>query len=474
MLFNSLAFVVFILLVIPLYYSLRLKYQNIFLLIVSYIFYGYWDWRFLFLLAISTAVDYSIGIAISKTDKLSRRRFFLFISLTTNLGILGFFKYFDFFVQSAADFLIFLGFQPHIPTLNIILPVGISFYTFQTLSYTIDIYRRQLTPTRDLIAFALFVSYFPQLVAGPIERARHLLPRLTQERIVSWHAVAVGLELIIIGYFKKVGIADSLGPIIDGRFAAPNAASGADLLLVIYLFSIQIYCDFSGYTDIARGVSRLLGIELMRNFNQPYFSKNITDFWRRWHISLSSWLRDYLYISMGGNRYGRLKTYRNLLMTMVLGGLWHGANWTFVIWGLLHGLYLSIHKWIIERTTNQTDHQHWLKNLIAIVITFHLVSLTWIFFRADSFHIAMQIIYGIISWQPNESWLTPLNWLSPKLFILLTTLFMLERIQIKQGDHAIMVGRSAFMRTMVYSWLIVLTLTLGNLNDNVPFIYFQF
>lgn len=474
-LFNSLVFFVFLAAVLPVYYSLRLRAQNIWLLAASYLFYGFWDWRFLFLLAASTVIDFAIGIWMAASDDEQKRKRLLFASLGANLGILGFFKYFNFFVDSAADLLAVFGFQAHMPTLEIILPVGISFYTFQTLSYTFDIYRRRLEPTRNFLNFALFVAYFPQLVAGPIERAKHLLPLLESARTVSWRSIAVGIELILIGYFKKVGIADSLGPIVDARFAAPEFASGADLLLAVYLFSFQIYCDFSGYTDIARGISRLFGVELMRNFNQPYLSTSITEFWRRWHISLSSWLRDYLYISLGGNRHGKGKTYRNLMLTMVLGGLWHGASWNFVIWGFLHGAYLAVHKWVLDlRGRKHERPRSWWGSLIAIVVTFHLVAFTWIFFRADTFAGALQIIHGIATWQPATDWLAPVNWLSPRLLLLVGLLVLIDVVQHRQGDHAVMVGRSIWARTLVYAGLVVVTLMFGNLNENVPFIYFQF
>lgn len=477
MLFNSLTFFIFLTIVLPVYYSLKLRAQNIWLLIASYVFYGCWDWRFLLLLMASTLVDFLIGLAIGGAQDERVRKRWLMVSLASNLGILGFFKYFNFFIDSAAEVIRLAGFQPHLPTLQIVLPVGISFYTFQSLSYTIDIYRRRLEPCRDLIDFALFVSYFPQLVAGPIERAKHLLPLLQSARTVNWQSIAVGVELILIGYFKKVGVADTLAPMVDARFAAPQFASGADLLLAVYLFAFQIYCDFSGYTDIARGVSRLLGVELMRNFNQPYLSADITDFWRRWHISLSSWLRDYLYISLGGNRHGIGKTYRNLMLTMMLGGLWHGASWNFIIWGTLHGFYLSVHKWLMERGRKAPHHGHVHglgRRLVAIVVTFHAVCFAWIFFRAETFQSAFAVLHGIATWQAGSDWIAPLNWLSPRLLVLLGMLAVIDLVQARQGDHAVLVGRSLSLRTVSYAALVVATLALGNLNDNVPFIYFQF
>jgi D-alanyl-lipoteichoic acid acyltransferase DltB (MBOAT superfamily) len=287
-------------------------------------------------------------------------------------------------------------------TLNIILPVGISFYTFQTMAYTIDVYRKKQEPADDFTAFALYVSFFPLLLAGPIERSDHLLPQFKKVRVFDYSIVRTGIPLILFGYFKKVVIADSLVSIVESCFHNPGLVSGPDLLFGMYAFAIQIYCDFSGYTDIARGVARFLGIDLVNNFSAPYFSRNITEFWRRWHMSLSSWLRDYLYISIGGNRKGKIRTYLNLMVTMLLGGLWHGASWTFVIWGGLHGLYLSIHKILVRGKKAGSEvwgdnRLGYIGDLLKILLTFHLVCITWIFFRASSLDLAGQYILGIFS-----------------------------------------------------------------------------
>ena len=327
MLFNSWEYFVFLPVVLLLYYSLTRRWQNHLLLAASYIFYSWWDWRFTVLLVISTIVDFYLGIAIHQAEEPRHRRRLLVISCIVNFGMLGFFKYFNFFSDSAAHLLQSLGLHAHPIVLQIILPAGISFYTFQTMNYVIDIYRREMQPTRNILTYATFVSYFPHLVAGPIIRAELLLPQLENERVVDNQKFRGGCLLILIGLFKKVVIADSLAPDVTPYFTHPATYSSLVLLKGLYYFSLQIYCDFSGYTDIARGTSRLLGIELPENFNQPYLSQTITEFWRRWHISLSSWLRDYLYIPLGGNRRGRLRTYGNLMLTMVLGGLWHGANW---------------------------------------------------------------------------------------------------------------------------------------------------
>ena len=343
MFFNSLQFAVFFLIVYGLYLNLPHRLQNRMLLVASYVFYGAWDWRFLSLIAISTVIDFYCGQAMHKSTSDSRRKRFLLISLTANLGMLGFFKYFGFFSESLS--LLFSEFGVNLDpiTLNIVLPVGISFYTFQTLSYTIDIYRRDMKPCKDFLDFALFVSFFPQLVAGPIERARRLLPQLTKPRHIDLKLVSGGIYLIAWGLFKKIVIADNLGVYVDSTFANVEFANG-EVLIAVLAFAFQIYCDFSGYSDIARGLARMLGIKLMLNFNLPYIARNPSDFWRRWHISLSTWLRDYLYLSLGGNRKGNRRTYVNLFTVMLLGGLWHGAAWNFVLWGAYHGLLLGIHR----------------------------------------------------------------------------------------------------------------------------------
>lgn len=476
MVFNSVEFFVLLAIVLPVYFCVRLRVQNALLLVASYVFYGFWDWRFLSLIFVSTMVDYAIGRQLGGSTDDRRRKLLVITSVAVNIGILGFFKYAGFFVDSFAIMLESFGFDVHLPTLQIVLPVGISFYTFQTLSYTIDVYRRKMEPTRDLLTFALFVAFFPQLVAGPIERAKHLLPILANKRIVSWKNIAVGLELILLGFVKKVAVADTLAPLVDARYMDPSAASGSDLLLATYLFSIQIYCDFSGYSDIARGSARLFGIKLMRNFEQPYLSSSITEFWRRWHISLSSWLRDYVYISFGGNRLGQWMTYRNLMLTMLLGGLWHGASWTFVIWGGLHGLYLGVHKFFrgASAGSGTSGSRLMLRKLASIFITFQLVTFTWIFFRAGSLADAMAVIAGIGQWQAGSGLLTPLSWLSPRLLILVSCVLLIDWYQARSTYHAFMVGWPAWRRTLAYTVLLGIILVLGNLSGDVPFIYFQF
>ena len=477
MVFNSVVFGLFLILVLIGYHSLKWRYQNYLLLLSSYVFYGYWDWRFLFLIFISTIVDYYCGIYIESSISKKSRKLFLSFSIIANIGILGFFKYFNFFIDSAVSLLSGLGLKSNIPLLNIILPVGISFYTFQTLSYSIDIYRKQLKPTRDFLTFALYVAYFPQLVAGPIERATRLLPQLLSSRVVSWPQIGIGIELILIGFLKKVGIADTLSPLVDSRFQFSNHAVWSDLILSVYLFSIQIYCDFSGYSDIARGVSKLFGIELMRNFEQPYLSNNISDFWRRWHISLSTWFKDYFYIPLGGNREGVIKTYRNLMLTMIVCGLWHGANWTFVAWGGLHGFYLIIHRSIFRSDVNPIIKNPVINNLKSFcktIYTFQLVAFGWILFRCDNITHFKNFLWGILSLQNGTDALTKLSWVSPKIILLVMLLFTIDLIQKRTGKHAIFLNKNFILRGVAYAGLTIAIFLLGGIDVQVPFIYFQF
>ena len=383
MVFNSWQFLAFALVVYALYYRLPLRGQNWMLLVASYIFYGAWDVRFLALLAGSTLIDYYVALRLAAESRPAVRKRWLMVSLIGNLGTLAFFKYFGFFVDSATTALEALGLPVARLQLHIVLPVGISFYTFQTLSYTIDVYRDHLTPTRTLRDFALYVAYFPQLVAGPIERATRLLPQLTHARVVSMAHIHRGVWLISWGLFKKVVIADNLAMIVDRTFATGSGASGWEYLVAIYAFAYQIYCDFSGYSDIARGLAALMGIDLMINFNRPYLATDPRDFWGRWHISLSTWLRDYLYIPLGGNRSGAGRTALALFATMVLGGLWHGAAWTFVAWGAFHGALLVGHRFLFHARgvpAPQTFAGRW----VARIVMFHLVAFGWLLFRAES------------------------------------------------------------------------------------------
>lgn len=398
MLFNTYIFFIFLGLVLSVFLLLKNqpKLRIIWVLLASYLFYGYWEWKFLTLILISTGIDFIAALQIDRSHSNPSKKKWLLLSLFTNLGILAYFKYANFFIHSFTNLLEQFGTSFSLPVLEIILPVGISFYTFQTMSYTIDVYRGRVKAENRLINFALFVTFFPQLVAGPIERAEHILNQFKGRFYPSQQQFKDGIKLIILGLFKKVMIGDTLGRLVDEMFTSPSSFNSLELFTAVILFGFQIYADFSGYSQIARGASKLLGIELMKNFTQPYLSLHITEFWRRWHISLSSWLKDYLYISLGGNKVGRTKL--NLFITMLLGGLWHGANWTFVIWGFLHGLYLSIHKYILKRSF--TIHP-----ILSWIFTQALVFYAWLYFRSnsidDAFFIQKRILeftYSIEGW----------------------------------------------------------------------------
>ena len=393
MLFNSLEFLIFLPTVFLLYwffFQKNLRVQNLLLLISSYVFYGWWDYRFLSLIFLSTVVDYFVGLKIHDSDD-KKKKSFLWISILFNLGLLGFFKYFNFFIDSWIDLLGAIGYeQGSTWTLNVILPVGISFYTFQTMSYSLDIYHGKLKPTKDFISFASFVSFFPQLVAGPIERASNLLPQILSNRIFKYEQGVQGLRLILYGMFKKVVIADSLAPNVDTIFENYASLNGGVLLLGLIYFSFQIYCDFSGYSDIAIGTSKLFGFELMSNFKFPYFSRDIGEFWRRWHISLSTWFRDYLYIPLGGSKGGKWLSIRNIFIIFIVSGFWHGANWTFIMWGLIHAiLYIPLFLKGKNRqyTTSIVAEGKWfpsLKELFQMGSTFFFTMIAWVFFRSEN------------------------------------------------------------------------------------------
>ncbi|PKA98761.1 LOW QUALITY PROTEIN: D-alanyl-lipoteichoic acid acyltransferase DltB (MBOAT superfamily) [Flavobacteriaceae bacterium MAR_2009_75] len=394
MLFNSIEFLLFLPTVFLLYWfffagSLRL--QNVLILVSSYVFYGWWDYRFLLLIFLSTIVDYIIGQSIDSAESKASRRSLLYVSMIFNLGVLGFFKYFNFFIDSWVELLDSFGYKvENTFTLQIILPVGISFYTFQTMSYTIDVYRRNLKPTKDFISFASFVSFFPQLVAGPIERATNLLPQILSKRQFYSDIAIQGLRLIVWGMFKKVVIADSLAPVVDNIFSNYQDFDGGTLFFGAIFFAFQIYCDFSGYSDIAIGVSKLFGFELMSNFKFPYFSRDIGEFWRRWHISLSTWFRDYLYIPLGGSRGGEWVSLRNIFVIFLVSGFWHGANWTFIIWGLIHALLyvpsfiLSTNRRFVSSVVAEKNNIPSVRELWQMGSNFFFVTLAWVFFRSES------------------------------------------------------------------------------------------
>lgn len=396
MLFNSYAFWIFLALIWAIYRILPHRGQNLLLLGASYFFYGCWDWQFLPLILTTTLVNYFTALGIEASDSPKRHKLLMAASATVSLGLLAYFKYMGFFAESAATLLTNLGFQPSWSTLNIVLPVGISFYTFQTMSYTIDIYRKQIKATHSITDFALYVAYFPQLVAGPIERSSSLMPQITHPRRKRTGDFSEGLYLVLFGLFLKVVVGDNLGFVANGIFGAQKGSlTGTEALVGIYCFAFQIYGDFAGYSSIARGVSKWFGIDLMTNFRMPYLARNPSDFWQRWHISLSSWLRDYLYIPLGGNRGSRFNIYRNLMLTMLLGGLWHGAGWTFLVWGGIHGAILCIYRILGDKVKLPGT---WGRGLASLGF-FHLVCLAWLFFRADTFAQAWDMLSLIFTQQ---------------------------------------------------------------------------
>lgn len=480
MLFNSIDFAIFLPVVFILYWFVtnhNLKLQNFFLLIVSYVFYGWWDWRFLSLLIFSTFIDFFVGLRLEKEQVPIRRKLFLSVSIISNLGLLGFFKYYNFFLDSFVDAFTFMGGEVSARSLNVILPVGISFYTFQTLSYAIDIYRRKLEPTHDFIAFAAFVTFFPQLVAGPIERATNLLPQFFRKRELNYHDSVDGLRQILWGLFKKVVIADNSAQIANQIFNNPEDYGGSTLLLGAFFFAIQIYCDFSGYSDIAIGTARLFGFSLMRNFAFPYFSRDIAEFWRRWHISLSTWFRDYLYIPLGGSKGGMLMKVRNTFIVFLVSGFWHGANWTFLIWGALNALYflpllLSNKNRINLDIVAQGKLLPTFAEFNRILLTFLLTLFAWIFFRAQSVTEAINIIGTIFSASFFE--VPDISARAYLVLILIAIFIMIEWIG-REGQYAIENVGSAFSRpvrwAVYYSLVFLIFLFAG---QGQTFIYFQF
>jgi alginate O-acetyltransferase complex protein AlgI len=397
MTFNSIQYVVFLLLVIAIVWSIRSRWRNPFLLLASYAFYASWDWRFLGLIVVSTLIGYTSGLALEATDDETKRKRILGFRIVLNLGILGVFKYANFFLDSGAGVLRLAGVDVSNPALRIILPIAISYMTFEEIAYAMDVYRREIRATHNLVHYAVFVAFFPKLVAGPILRPKELLPQIAEERPApDRDMVRAGVWLILLGLFKKVVLADSMARVADEAFNNPDSFGSVGLMIGVYAFAIQIYGDFSGYTDIARGSSMLLGFHLPLNFRQPYLSNSVTAFWKTWHISLSSWLRDYLYIPLGGNRRGPRRTMVNLFTVMILGGLWHGAGWTFIVWGALHGTYLAVERWrAIDLRYDNSARPPRRGDLWRMALTFHLVCLAWIAFRAPTIGSAWNYLTNI-------------------------------------------------------------------------------
>lgn len=496
MLFNSIKFLAFFPVVFSVFWLLSnsdsvlrklfpswkepaLNLQNAFVLAASYIFYAAWDYRFLSLIIFSSMVDYTVGIGMGRAVTRLHRRILLAISLSVNLGFLGFFKYYNFFAESFSDLLVSMGLQANIETLNIILPVGISFYTFQTLSYSIDVYRGTMKPSRNILAFFTYVAFFPQLVAGPIERAAQLLPQFLEKRKFDYGQAIQGMRQILWGFFKKVVIADTCAPLVNEIFANHEVASPGMLIVGAVLFAFQIYGDFSGYSDIAIGTSRLMGFNLMQNFAFPYFSRDIAEFWRRWHISLSTWFRDYLYIPLGGSRVGDLKKIRNVFAIFLVSGFWHGANWTFIFWGGLNALYFLPLLLAKKNRSNlgvvaQDSLLPDLREFTAILSTFLLTCMAWIFFRAasleEAFSYCMNITQGWGSgfWQGVSLEPSSFDWLVPYLIFFL----LIEWWNRREQYGFVLRHARWYVRYPLY--ILVLFLVVHHFGSENDFIYFQF
>ena len=474
MLFNSIDFAYFLPIVLLLFWLLskNLKAQNLVLLLASYVFYGWWDWRFLFLIALSSFADYIIGIQLHKAQ--TNRKYWLVLSLVSKLGMLAFFKYADFFAQSFSDAFSLFGQHIEVSRLNIILPVGISFYTFQTLSYTLDIYKRKLEPTKSLVSFLAYVSFFPQLVAGPIERASNLLPQFFQNKKIKSDLFVAGLQQMLWGFFKKMVIADNCAIIVDQIFNQAPEYSGLTLFIGAVFFGFQIYGDFSGYSDIAIGTAKLFGFNLSQNFAFPYFSRDIAEFWRKWHISLSSWFKDYLYIPLGGSRASKAKTIRNIFIIFLVSGFWHGANWTFVFWGFAHAL-LFVPLFVLNKNRTFTQNNHNLSpiNLWRMLSTFVLVCLAWILFRAQNIEQAI-FIYGKIF--DFTSWTSPsLEGFNSTIIIsMIVFLLVVEWNNKKEINPLKNINKlPAVVRWLFYSFLLF-CISMFSPTQELPFIYFQF
>ncbi len=484
MLFNSIDFAIFLPIIFLLYWYIvneNIKQQNILIVVASYLFYSWWDWKFLSLIILSTLVDFSIGKKLKQEEDQRKRKILLWVSILVNLGILGFFKYYNFFLDNFITAFSFLGMEIKANSLDLILPVGISFYTFQTMSYTIDVYKRKFEPTNDIIAFAAFVSFFPQLVAGPIERATNLLPQFYIKRKFDYVKAVDGLRQILWGLFKKIVIADNCAELANQIFNNSADANGSSLVLGAIFFAFQIYGDFSGYSDIAIGTARLFGFNLKQNFAFPYFSRDIAEFWRRWHISLSTWFKDYLYIPLGGSRVGLSKKIRNTFIIFIVSGLWHGANWTFIIWGLLNALYflpllISGNNRKNLNIVGSSKSLPTVYELLQILKTFCLTVFAWIFFRAENINHAFEIIDTIFSKTLFISKMSDFSGtsMSPNKMIQLLLLFIIVEWMGREGKFAIeKIKLPRYGRWCVYLIIGVLIFWIGNFNET-EFIYFAF
>ncbi|MDT0676811.1 MBOAT family O-acyltransferase [Autumnicola musiva] len=477
MLFNSLPFMVFLPVVFVFYWILlkkRLQAQNVLLLVASYVFYGWWDYRFLTLIAASTLIDFFIGLALTKKNLLRWKKPLLWVSIVFNLGMLGVFKYYNFFIDSWMEAGQALGFNMHFSSLQLILPVGISFYSFQTLSYTIDIYRNKIKPTSDFIRFAAFVSFFPQLVAGPIERASNLLPQFSRRREFNFEFAKSGIHLIIWGLFQKMVIADNCATFVNNIFNNYENLNSLTLALGSVYFAFQIYGDFAGYSNIAIGTARLFGFDLMRNFNYPYFSRDVAEFWRRWHISLSTWFRDYLYIPLGGSRGSRKEQVRNVFIIFLVSGFWHGANWTFVVWGAIHAsLFIPLLLWRTNRKNLNGVAQNNLlpgfREFLHILLTFSVVCMAWVFFRSPSISSSFGYFSSFFENFGLSTEYLSIGRYSTELLLLIALFISIEWAS-RREEHPF-AGKQKFVKTSVA--LLMITM-FGVFSKHSDFIYFQF
>ncbi len=483
MFFNSFEFLIFLPVVFFLYWFIfnkNLTSQNILLLIASYFFYGWWSWKFLILLALSTMLDFLYGFGVASANK-GKSRFFLWLSIINNLGILGVFKYYNFFATEFARGFGALGLHVNPVLLNIALPVGISFYTFHGMSYVFDIYKGVRKPATNFVEYAVFVSFFPLLVAGPIERANHLLPQIQVKRVFNYDQAADGAKLILWGLFKKVVISDTLATYVDIIFSHNGAYSGSTNLLGAIFFAFQIYCDFSGYSDIAMGVAKQFGFELFRNFNYPYFSRDIAEFWRRWHISLSSWFRDYLYIPMGGSRVGRARRVLNTFIIFIVSGFWHGASWTYIVWGGLNALYITPLVWSSKNRTNMDTVATGrtfptIRELLMMGITFILSVFAWIFFRAKTVGIAWSFLKRIFSKSLFAVPYFPGIGRTTAVYFLIVFLLLMDWNGRFDNHPLEKIGLKTkpYVRWTFYMIMIMMIFSYSNLNQVQQFIYFQF
>ena len=487
MLFNSAQFVAFFAVVYGLYLVLRHRYQNLLLLGASYVFYGSWDWRFLGLMLFSTTMDYGFGLLLGRVEHAARRKAILVTSVTVNLGVLFVFKYFNFFAASLDRLLTVFALHLDARILGVVLPLGISFYTFHNLSYIVDVYRRRVAPARSFVDFGLYVALFPQLIAGPIARPAHLLPQIQGERRITLDMLRSGAWLILLGYFKKVVLADNMAPFTKQLFEHPQSMHGAEVLFGLYAFAFQIYGDFSGYSDIARGLSNLMGFDLMVNFERPYFAANPADFWRRWHISLSTWLRDYLYIPLGGNRRGTARMYANLLLTMFLGGLWHGAAWHFVAWGVFHGVLLCGYRFLREGAGRRAQGADdalattttcapppaprplgRLRHALAVVAFFHITCFGWLLFAVKSLADVPLLLHNLVAPFSLHGRLVLIT-----ILLFAVPLLLMEWGEERSGQTAIVKTWPRPLRLACYATLVAAIVLCGALERHA-FIYFQF